>query len=163
MLIEHVQEIVRKIARRLVDLVEQDDRRAWSSISFPQRSRLDEIRLVHSLAMKSRIVRGVEVGYGVEAIEEVFGCGGAADVKRVELIFEAEVPGEIEGHLGLARARLTGEEERRAHGERHVHGVHQISVGLEILGCLAVAAEAGGDRALRQGLPTFGTTVIRSQ
>jgi hypothetical protein len=162
-LVQHIEKIVRKVARRFVDLVEEDHGRPAGVVGAPERTLFDEVGLLHCLTAAGRIVRGVEVGDGVEAVEEIFGGRGATDIEGIEMLLNVEEPGEIEGHLGLARPRLAGEEERRAHGEGHVDGVDQIRVRLEGAGRLAVAAEARRQGAAAEGFAALGRAVVGSE
>ena len=76
------------------------------------------------------------------------------------MLLDIEVPGEIVGHLGLAGARLPGEQQGRPHGQRHVHGIDQIRIRLVVLRRGPVAAQGLRRLALCQrGTPLGGAVV----
>lgn len=61
--------------------------------------------------------------------------------------------------LGLARARLTGEEQRRADRQGHVHGVDQIGIGHIMPRPFLVRTDRIGNRPTLQRLTPLRSAI----
>jgi hypothetical protein len=135
-----VEEVVREIARRLVDLVDQDDTTARLAVvgqqitDFLRRARTQdrlaervEAEILPVVAAHRRIVGGVEAAQVVEVVEQVARRTGrfGLELEQRQLALaglHSQRARQVAGVGRLAGTRLAGEQQRLLELDRHLGG-----------------------------------------
>ena len=120
--VELQQQIVRELDIRLVDLVDQEDRRGFPLEGLPELA-LDDVvgDVVHPLSTELGIAQPRD---RVVFVKPLLGLGGRFDVPLDQRL--AERLGDLEGEDGLAGAGLALDQERALQGDRRIDRDHQI-------------------------------------
>jgi len=161
-----VEQVVGKIARCLVDLVDQDQRsrrpgrhragaaearelgcvgRDRTQDRQPERLPADELLRRRQLALLRRVeLRLRELADAVELVEKVDRLARALGVEA-EHRPEAELGRHAVRELGLARSGIARHQQRHAQGQGHVDGTHEV-VASDVAGGILERVDGRGGR-----------------